>query len=243
MSGTIKGSVIQGRDLLSKDSNANPYCVIGAVDAEGEYVSKKEKFKGPIAKKTLFPIWGHEFSMDLQPPAVALKVEVWDDKVNAEFMGYALIKDLKDGIETKKWYPLEGRYGKKDKVKGDVEVSFKYTANQAPIKLTIHFASGELGSVVWEKEKSIHAIVSSACTKRGLNIDLFDVIDGATSLPVTNLDITLGELWTTEIILENKKQKKDKIARKGSKLEKKKKTNPGCFGWFCLWICIEWKRF
>jgi len=112
---------------------------------------------------------------------------------------------------------LESRFGKKDKVKGEIEVSFKFTANQAPLKLTIQNA-GEAASVLWEKDKSVHAIVAAACQKRGWDFEKLQIVDGTTKLPVDDPNLSLGELWTTDIILEPKKaKKKNRDLRKSAK--------------------------
>eukprot|EP01124_Arcella_intermedia_P004665 TRINITY_DN12648_c0_g1_i1.p1 TRINITY_DN12648_c0_g1~~TRINITY_DN12648_c0_g1_i1.p1 ORF type:complete len:1116 (-),score=323.34 TRINITY_DN12648_c0_g1_i1:34-2949(-) len=71
-----------------------------------------------------------------------------------------------------------------------------------------------MASVMWEKDKPIHAIVAAACIKRGEKIDNYTMINGATKQPIENPEITLGELWTTSIIMEpiNKKSKSRKSA-------------------------------
>eukprot|EP01098_Paradermamoeba_levis_P011925 TRINITY_DN5137_c0_g3_i2.p2 TRINITY_DN5137_c0_g3~~TRINITY_DN5137_c0_g3_i2.p2 ORF type:complete len:265 (+),score=101.49 TRINITY_DN5137_c0_g3_i2:67-795(+) len=138
-------SIIEGKDLLGKDSNrtkSDPYVTFSFKTPDSHKHEKKTK----IIKGTLNPKWSEEFVFVLDVPNLKieylspLKIQVRDhDVLSDDFMGEIIInfaeylKQIKLG-QRPEWIPLKGREGEKyqkhpDKVAGSLKLNIDFNVH------------------------------------------------------------------------------------------------------------------
>jgi len=116
----VQVSVIEARDLVVADLNgfSDPYVIM--VGSGGK------RYRTKFKNKTLNPKWNESFQVDFSG-TTKLQLTCWDkDTVGTDdFLG-AIELDIAqiqmDG--TPAWFKLHPRHGKKDKVTGDILLSF-----------------------------------------------------------------------------------------------------------------------
>eukprot|EP01097_Dermamoeba_algensis_P003573 TRINITY_DN246_c0_g1_i1.p1 TRINITY_DN246_c0_g1~~TRINITY_DN246_c0_g1_i1.p1 ORF type:complete len:340 (-),score=73.26 TRINITY_DN246_c0_g1_i1:879-1898(-) len=156
---SIAVSVIEARDLLSKDSNglSDPYCVI---------TCGKKKQKTKVIEKTLNPKWGQTFVLDIST-TTNIYFELYDkDRLTKdEFLGLVVVelKGLKFDTPTPTWYKLQPKSAKSEKVKGELLLNFATMQSDVALK------SGDLPkSVVAE----LRTMVDGKLARRDPVLDL-----------------------------------------------------------------------
>jgi len=129
--GSLHVSIIKATDLRSADSNglSDPFVKIGTYDDDSDFSSLA---KGTVIKETLNPEWNQEFNIDLKAgntrETLGIRVQVWDhDFISNDFLGECNFSwsTVKEGINVTA--PLVDRKGHKEKVKGTLTLSIKYT--------------------------------------------------------------------------------------------------------------------
>ncbi|XP_061890003.1 uncharacterized protein rab11fip5a [Entelurus aequoreus] len=129
----VQVTVLRGRGLRGKGKH-------GTSDAYVVIQLGKEKYSTRAAEKTTEPEWREECSFQLQPggPAAAsgeLVLTVMHRAVIGldVFLGQAVVRleqvfQESRGVKTQ-WYRLNSKTGKKEKERGDIQVSVQFTRN------------------------------------------------------------------------------------------------------------------
>uniref|UniRef100_A0A3P9HBX6 RAB11 family interacting protein 5a (class I) n=1 Tax=Oryzias latipes TaxID=8090 RepID=A0A3P9HBX6_ORYLA len=124
-------TVLRGRGLQGKSKH-------GTSDAYAIIQLGKEKYSTGVAEKTTEPEWGEECTFELQPDALesgrlVLTVMHRGLVVQDVFLGQAVIQ-LGEVFHQSRclknhWYRLQSKSGKKEKERGDIQVTIQFTRN------------------------------------------------------------------------------------------------------------------
>mmetsp|Transcript_8702 Transcript_8702/g.27015 ORF Transcript_8702/g.27015 Transcript_8702/m.27015 type:complete len:737 (+) Transcript_8702:145-2355(+) len=129
-SGFITIVVLEGRNLVAKDSNgkSDPYVRYGIVGDDGSF--EERRFRTNTAMKTLNPEWKKKKN-ELEVPERGCRIRfmVYDQDTGSgdDFMGECFVDVPCTGEDWTAWYELKPREGKSDRVSGEVKISFSYT--------------------------------------------------------------------------------------------------------------------
>lgn len=102
----VELTLLQGKDLMSMDRNgfSDPFCIV-SLDGKKMYTTQ-------VKKKTLFPKWNEQVTLEMKQGDVTLMIEVFDkDMISKEFMGKLTLtvdklKELSIKEEAE-WFTLE----------------------------------------------------------------------------------------------------------------------------------------
>ncbi|RVE56860.1 hypothetical protein OJAV_G00210380 [Oryzias javanicus] len=124
-------TVLRGRGLQGKSKH-------GTSDVYAIIQLGKEKYSTGVAEKTTEPEWGEECTFELQPGALesgrlVLTVMHRGLVVQDVFLGQAVIQ-LDEVFHQSRclknhWYRLQSKSGKKEKERGDIQVTIQFTRN------------------------------------------------------------------------------------------------------------------
>ncbi|XP_024125721.1 rab11 family-interacting protein 5 isoform X3 [Oryzias melastigma] len=124
-------TVLRGRGLQGKSKH-------GTSDVYAIIQLGKEKYSTGVVEKTTEPEWGEECTFELQPGALesgrlVLTVMHRGLVVQDVFLGQAVIQ-LDEVFHQSRclknhWYRLQSKSGKKEKERGDIQVTIQFTRN------------------------------------------------------------------------------------------------------------------
>lgn len=167
--GRLSVQVVEARNLLVKNPNCKPYCVVEF--ESNEFVSREavsiqyahvQANDDPTPSVGMFPVWRHEATFDVSRPDGEISISIWDrnGSNNEEaFLGMMKIRAPQvNGKLHDNWFRLLPRQWK-EKVTGDIRIQVTYknvaakTLNAADFELLKVVGKGSFGKVLQVRKK------------------------------------------------------------------------------------------